>query len=201
MGGAKAEQKIINKLLEAGLDSQDGLNQFIVAVLGCTYPAGVRALRGYVSGLLGAFLDKGAVPDLAPIFKKDQDVPDNKVLTKEDIDGEDDEFWVKECSNYEARGVLLDGIAKAMAARGHPFAIPRAVSDFDFSSIHHTTFDDESLVGISFEKARMMVLKEASSFLGGPRPPIKGGRRRRTRRRGRSARRSRRKSSRGRRRN
>lgn len=205
LGGAKAEQKIIDKLLdEKHLDPQEGLNQFIAAVLGCTRRAGAWALRGYVSGLLGAFLDKDAVPDLAPIFEP-TNMHDNVALTETDTAGGDghtagSDWWEIECRNYEARGVLLDGIAKGMAARGRPLALPRAVADFDFLSIDPSAWDDVG-EGISFEKARMMVLKEASSFLGGPRPPIKGGRRRRTRRRGRSARRSRRKSSRGRRRN
>lgn len=202
-GGQNLDQPIIEQLLDAGrergLDPNVPLKQFIDAVLRCHRPAGAWALRGTVVGLLGAFLDAGAVPDLTSIFKpNNQDVPDNQILTEEDIEG--GTFWEEECYNYEARGVLLDGIAKAMAARGRPLALPRAVADFDFLSINPSAWDDMD-PGISFEKARMMVLKEASFFLGGPRPPVKGGRRRRTRRRGRSVRRSRRKSSRGRRRN
>jgi hypothetical protein len=194
-GGKVVERRIIAQLLDAGLNPQEGLDGFVQAVLNGNRYA--NSLRKYVSELIGPFLDAGAVPRIADLFKPTYPVvAPERLLTEADLEGDTD--WEREgSSNYDARGVLLDGFSEAMAARGEELD-PALLSGFDFGSIQ-PAYWDEVAPGVSFEKARMMVLKRTSSLLGG-RQPLQGGKRRKgTRRRGRSARRSLRKGSRSRR--
>lgn len=184
-GGNAVDVSIVEALLANGASPQDGFDGLIQAVLnGDRYAHGLR--NGYLSSLFQPILARGVILNLAPIFAATNPppAPETRVGTM----GDD---WEEEAnSNYKARGVLLDELADAMDKQ--ELGLLDASQFYDFDSIPAAEWEDEDIGGILFEKARMMILKGQSEFLGGnPRGRRQGGKRMRSRSRRSRTRRSR----------
>jgi hypothetical protein len=129
------DARIINGLLDAGLNPQEGLNGFIKALLdGSRYASEMSD----IDDILVMFIEKGATPDVTPLFE---------ILYPEG------DYFEDEVVSYEIRGRLIDSLEEYI----------QADKFYDWSSIEATHW--EEIDEEDYTKACYMYLKHCSEYL------------------------------------
>jgi hypothetical protein len=142
----KSDFQIIKEFLESGMDSQEGLDGFVNAILnGSRY---ATELGNIVTKTVKMFVDAGANPTLCfdIIFEPNYDFRPK--------------YFEDEVHNYNVRGMLIDVFMK------HGL---NPNEYYDFSSIKGTYWEDidDETIENNYGKALFMVLKYYSYALGG----------------------------------
>ncbi len=131
------DMMMIQKLLESGLNPQEGLDGFIQALLdGSRYACELPD----IAEILAMFIEKGAKPNIDCLFE---------INCTEFED---------EVSSYEIRGVLIDALSE--------FGID-VKKYYDWASVDAVNWEeiDEEVVEEDYEKACRMALKSQSEYL------------------------------------
>ncbi len=134
------DARIINGLLDAGLNPQEGLDGFIKALLdGSRYACEMDS----IDDILQAFIEKGATPNVVPLFE---------ILYPEG------DYFEDEVASYEIRGRLIDALNDLGV---------NVTNNVDWSSIEATYWEeiDEDFIAEDYTKACYMYLKHTSEFL------------------------------------
>jgi hypothetical protein len=131
--------KIVERLLAAGLNAQEGLDGFMKAVLdGSRYASEFSDLGAIVSLFTGA----GATPKMDMLF--------------EPLYADEPEYFEDEMQQYTVRGILIDSFSELDVKKY-----------YDWSSVDAVYWEDidKNIIKTDYKKACFMALKYTSDYL------------------------------------